>query len=356
VRRDLIGGRRDQADPPDVLAEPHGLHLPGLSLRDNAAGAPLHRRGLLTGLIGLASLAAAPAFAAGRVASPAGFVALGDWGQRGARVQSAVAAAMTRAAQAIASRFVISSGDNFYPAGVESVSDRHWKESFEAVYTDPALQTPWYAALGNHDYRGDPRAQVAYTRLSRRWRMPSRYYKVAGAQLGVADLDLFVIDTTPMVDAFNLDERAQQLRRGHWWSEDAQPQLVWLRDALAASRARWKIVVGHHPIYSGSKKHGDSPALIARVAPLLETYGVQAYINGHDHDLQHIRRGRVDYICTGAGSESGPVFAVAGTRYCLGRPGFAAFRLADEAMELQFHDLAGQTLYTATLSRSAGRV
>lgn len=284
--------------------------------------------------------------------APTAFVALGDWGQNGAPVQRAVAASMTVAARELGSRFVVSVGDNFYPGGVKSVSDPHWKESFEAVYTDPALQTPWYVALGNHDYRAVPRAQVEYTQLSRRWRMPSRYYKVAGAQLGAPDLDLFVIDTTPIVDADNLDERAQQLRRGHWWREHADPQLAWLRSELAASRAPWKIVVGHHPIYSGSAKHGDSLVLIARVAPLLEAFGVQAYINGHDHDLQHIQRGRVDYICTGAGSEAGEVGATVGTRFYIGRPGFAAFQLADEAMVLQFRDLTGRTIYAASLPRA----
>lgn len=309
------------------------------------------RRAVLAGLGGLVSLAAAPAFAAARAAAPDSFLALGDWGQNGAPVQRAVAAAMTTAARELASRFVISAGDNFYPGGVESVSDPHWRQSFEGVYTDAALQAPWYVALGNHDYRGDPRAQVAYTGLSHRWRMPSRYYQVSGAQMGVADLDLFVIDTTPMVDAFDVYERVQQLGRGHWWREDADAQLTWLRSALAASQARWKIVVGHHPIYSGSTKHGDSPVLIAKVAPLLEAFGVQAYINGHDHDLQHIRRGRVNYICTGAGAESGTVAATLGTQFCAGRPGFAAFRLADEAMELQFRDPAGQTIYSASLPR-----
>jgi acid phosphatase len=320
---------------------------------DNAAGFLAPRRAVLAGLAGLVGLAAAPAFAAGRAAAPSAFLAVGDWGQNGAPVQSAVARAMTGAARELASGFVISAGDNFYPGGVKSVADRHWKESFEAVYTDAALQTPWYAALGNHDYRGDPQAQVDYTRLSRRWRMPSRYYKVPGGQLGAPNLDLFVIDTAPMVDVGSIDERVQQLVRGHWWSERAGPQLAWLRGALAASQAPWKIVVGHHPIYSGA--HGDSPVLLAKVAPLLEAFGVQAYINGHDHDLQHIRRGRVDYICTGAGSESNRVEAIPGTRFCVGRPGFAAFRLADEAMELQFRDLTGQTVYSAILPRSAGR-
>jgi len=298
---------------------------------------------------GLASLAAAPAFASARAAPPVGFLALGDWGRRGDMIQRSVAQGLALTARDIDSRFVIAAGDNFYPSGVASVTDPHWRQSFEDVYTDAALQTPWCAALGNHDYRGEPQAQVAYTLLGRRWRMPGRYYWMSGAALGAPHLDLFVIDTPPLVDDANLGERVQQLCRGHWWEEQADPQIAWLRTALSRSRAPWKIVVGHHPIYSGA--HGDSPVLIARVAPLLETFGVQAYVNGHDHDLQHIRRGAVDYICTGAGAAGGRVRSITGTRFCLGRPGFASFRLADQLLRLEFRDASGRVVYGADLPR-----
>jgi tartrate-resistant acid phosphatase type 5 len=310
---------------------------------------PLHRRTLLQGL---ATSAAWPAWAA---AEPddgeIGFVAVGDWGRRGQRSQREVARAMGAAAQEITSRFVISAGDNFYPAGVRSVADPHWKVSFEDVYTAPALQTAWYAALGNHDYRGVAQAQVDYTRHSRRWRMPDRYYKVSAAALGTSLLDLFVIDTSPLVDRDNYDEILQQLARGHLERRDGARQIAWLDDELRRSTAPWKIVVGHHPIYSGG--HGDSAELVDQIAPLLEAHGVQVYINGHDHDLQHIRRGRVDYVCAGAGADSAAhVTPVDGTRYCLSRPGFAMFRLDRQALRLEFRDLTGRALYQARLDRA----
>lgn len=300
----------------------------------------VHRRRLLQGL------AASAAWPASAVASTdaVNFVAVGDWGRKGQRSQRAVAEAMGAAAAEIASRFVISAGDNFYPAGVRSVTDPHWRRSFEDVYTAPALQTPWYAALGNHDYRGVAQAQVDYTRLGSRWRMPSRYYKVAGEALGAPYLDLFVIDTSSLADRGNYDELLQQLARGRLEAHDGARQVAWLRDELRGSTARWKIVVGHHPIYSGD--HGDSAELVDQIAPLLEAYGVQVYINGHDHNLQHIRRGRVDYVCTGAGADAvGSVAAVQGTRYCLSTPGFAMFGLDRETLRLEFRDLTGRTLY-----------
>lgn len=278
------------------------------------------------------------------------FVALGDWGRRGRRAQRQVAQALGEAAKTMTSRFVLSAGDNFYPAGVRSVEDPHWRESFEDIYAAPALQTPWYAALGNHDYRGVAQAQIDYSKISHRWRMPERYYQVSGSAIGTDLVDLFVIDTAPLVDGGNYDEILQQAARGHLERHDGADQIAWLERALSASRAPWKIVMGHHPVYSGG--HGDSPDLVERLAPLLEAYGVQLYINGHDHSLQHIQRGRVDYVCSGSGADAGDkVASVTGTRFCLSRPGFAAFSLTGHALDLEFRDLDGRRVYAARLAR-----
>ncbi len=38
------------------------------------------------------------------------------------------------------------------------------------------LQTDWYVVLGNHDYRGDPQAEMDYQMVDRKWNMPASYY------------------------------------------------------------------------------------------------------------------------------------------------------------------------------------
>jgi tartrate-resistant acid phosphatase type 5 len=78
---------------------------------------------------------------------------------------------------------------------------------------------------------------------------------------------------------------------------------------------------------------------------------VQAYINGHDHDLQHIRRGGVDYLCCGAGSEVRPVQAVTGTLFCAARSGFAALRSSPDFLSLEFRDFSGAMLYRGEIPR-----
>ncbi|WP_230770022.1 metallophosphoesterase [Sphingomonas sp. Leaf4] len=140
----------------------------------------IDRRTLLGGFaVGAAGLAVTPAAAAPKGCS---FAVLGDWG-RDTPEQHHVAAAMGRAAAAARSDFVLAIGDNFYSDGVESVDDPLWQSVFEGVYTHPALQVPWYALLGNHDYRGNPQAQIDYAATSKRWRMPARYYRVADPAL-----------------------------------------------------------------------------------------------------------------------------------------------------------------------------
>ena len=305
----------------------------------------LPRRTVLTGLGGLA-LSARGARAA---EAPAAFVVLGDWGRRGERRQRDVATAMGRAAAEAGSRFVLSAGDNFYPAGVESADDSHWRESFEDVYAAPSLQTPWFVALGNHDYRGHPGAQLAYARTNPRWRMPDRHYVASGAEFGLPQLDIFVLDTTPIVggDA----EALARLTRGRISLPDPEPQIAWFEAALAHSKADWKVVVGHHPIRSGGH-HGGSAVLAQRIEPLLAAHGAQAYICGHDHVLQHIAAGGTNHICTGAGSSAGFAVDVEGTRFRGTRPGFALFSLAGEALRLEFRDWAGRSLYQADLPQA----
>lgn len=292
--------------------------------------------------------AGTPALALAQSRQPLSFVAIGDWGRQGGRDQSAVAAAMSAAAADVGSRFVLSVGDNFYPAGVQSVTDPAWKESFEDVYTQASLQTPWYAALGNHDYRGKPKAQIAYSAHSTRWNMPSRYYRVDRAALP-SDLDIFVLDTTPMAE--DVGEAMMRLSWGRLSMPDSGRQLAWLDAQLAQSQATWKVVVGHHPIRSGGR-HGGSPALAQQLEPLLEKHGVQVYICGHDHALQHVRVGETHHVCTGAGSSAGQVTPVPGTLFAASKPGFAVFTLEEGAMRLAFRGADGAALYAASLAPS----
>jgi tartrate-resistant acid phosphatase type 5 len=278
------------------------------------------------------------------------FVAIGDWGRRGEPHQRAVAAQMGKIAAQYGSSFTLALGDNFYSSGVENVQDPHWVESFESVYTAPSLQSRWYAILGNHDYRGNPQAQIDYSHHSRRWTMRGRYYVLNGTSLGAPYADLFFIDTPPLISGYRNEPVATAKHHVH--DQDPQAQYAWLDAELGKSKAPWKIVFGHHPVYSGGE-HGDSKDLIANLLPILKRHQIKVYICGHDHGMQHIERDGIHFILTGCGSTVRPVEKVEGTKFAVAVSGLSLWRLTPEALDLTFYDWAGSDVYTATVSRTA---
>ncbi|MEZ5956978.1 MAG: tartrate-resistant acid phosphatase type 5 family protein [Hyphomonadaceae bacterium] len=297
----------------------------------------ISRRSLLTAT---AALVAAPrAYASpGRL----DFLVVGDWGDPHVQAQREVATAMGEVAGAAASDFVISTGDNFYNRGVRSTTDPQWRTTFEEIYTAPSLQTPWYVVLGNHDYAGVPGAEVAYTATSPRWRMPARYWREDMSLSDDAIASFFFLDTTPITRLAGVRDHLPGT------TGDARPQLRWLEQELAACTSRWKILVGHHPILS-SGNHGPSQAVAEHLRPLIERYRVQAYINGHDHDLEHLQENGVHYICSGSGSEARSIHAVPQSRFAYAHTGFASCALTSSEFRLTFYDSAGRNIYEALL-------
>jgi len=288
-----------------------------------------------------ASLQAAP--------EPGGlnFLIFGDWGRQGEQDQVEVAEQMAKAAQDIGAKFVISVGDNFYENGVASVSDPHWRASFEDVYHQAPLQVPWHAILGNHDYHGSCEAQIAYHDTNPRWNMPARYYLQSHTLDGGTTADFFYLDTTPLVKGYHTETEAQR-QAG---VQDVRRQLDWFKASLAASKAQWKIVIGHHPIYSGGL-HGNMPELIKHVLPLLRKHGVQVYFNGHDHDLQHLTAGGINLFDTGAGSQFRPTRKTRHTKWAKACSGFTTVQLLSDQMNVRMIDNSGAAIYATTVPRS----
>jgi hypothetical protein len=89
-------------------------------------------------------------------------------------------------------------------------------------------------------------------------------------------------------------------------------QIVAGADLAAASAARWKVLMFHHPVYSSSK-HGSSPVLQATVAPLCDAHHVDLVFTGHDHDYERSHPMKAG-LATDAGG--GPAYVnPAGTIY-----------------------------------------
>jgi len=277
------------------------------------------------------------------------FLIVGDWGRNGEPDQMAVATQMGIAAQAAGAKFVIAVGDNFYEDGVSSVTDPQWQSSFEKVYVAPSLQVPWHVALGNHDYHGNCEAQIEYGKTSRRWNMPARHFTRKEKIDHANAVEFFFLDTTPMS---TLDDDEKQFHGNVKWNDKAR-QIAWFKSALKSSTAPWKIVIGHHPVFSGGE-HGDTPYIVEHVLPLLEKYKVQAYFNGHDHDLQHLQAGAVNLFCSGGGSRPrAKLTDTPQTKFAKGCSGFAAVSLQADKMDVQLVDDKGNKLYAFAVPQNA---
>lgn len=262
---------------------------------------------------------------------PVRVVTLGDFGhgaaenrQLAGEPQKQVAAAMLQAHRQTPFDFALTLGDNFYPVGMESPGDARWQTLWSQLY-DP-LGVKFYVSLGNHDWGhvDSPAAEILYSQQSASWRLPAPYYSFTAGPV-----QFFALDT----------------------NEVSEAQLLWLKDELAKSRARWRVVYGHHPIYSAGQ-HGDNPTLIAKLLPVLKDR-VDIYFAGHDHDLQHLKpEGGVHFFVNGGGGagirkiEPGPRSLFALSAY-----GFAAIEADAKALAVKFIGTDLRTLYEYTLAK-----
>ena len=222
------------------------------------------------------------------------FIIVSDWGWNGYKHQQEVADQMAKTADSVSAKFIASCGDNFQISGIASTQDPLWMSNFENVYKGLSLQVEWFPVLGNHDYKGSPQAEIDYSKISRRWRLTEHYYTFAKKVNDSISARFILFDTPPLVSEY-------YKRSGEYpeiTKQDTAREMKWLKDVLENSKEQWKIVFGHHPVYSASKKHGNTQELIDQVKASAQKYHAQFYICGHDHDFQHLHEkgGNVKYI------------------------------------------------------------
>lgn len=276
------------------------------------------------------------------------FIAMGDWGRNGADHQKQVAKQMGNIAAEVKAQFVISTGDNFYPSGVISPQDPLFKYSFEDIYTDFSLQWDWYLVLGNHDYKSNPDAQVEYSKISRRWKMPARYFAKKFAINGNPENQVLLafIDTNPLIPEFYKNaEYGPNVK-----NQDTTAQKNWLIQTLADKdpSIKWKIVVGHHPMYTGgSRTEGyDTKAIRNSLKPILNQYAVDVYLTGHEHSLQYIKpEGKTHHFISGSASEKTPVKLIPDAQVVASEYGFMLFSVNKNQLRVQFINDEGEVIY-----------
>ncbi len=200
---------------------------------------------------------------------------------------------------------VLMLGDNIYGGtfnqGGGNKSD--FEEKFDRPYAALLRRgVVFRATFGNHDMQTrDGRDLVeSYERFH--IERPEGYYNFTAGTLpdGTPLLEFFVLNTVRL----EKDKRDPE-------------QLTWLERALAASRARWRVVYGHHPLYSSGKRHGADLKLRAKLEPLFLPHAapggtghreigqpqVHVVFAGHDHIYERFQpqKGIAYFVCGASG-------------------------------------------------------
>jgi 3',5'-cyclic AMP phosphodiesterase CpdA len=191
---------------------------------------------------------------------------------------------------------VVLAGDNIYNNGEMAKISAVFEQPYQPLLKQGVK---FQACLGNHDIRtdnGDP--QVKYAGFN----MSGRYYTFRRGEV-----QFFALDTNNNAD----------------W----KVQLPWLEQELSRSNAPWKIVFGHHQIYS-SGAYGMNKPFIEMLSPIFQKHGVQLYINGHDHHYERSQSLKgTTYVICGAGAGTRPVGKSQWTAYSVERLSFAAYEV-----------------------------
>ena len=215
--------------------------------------------------------------------------------------------------------FGITTGDNFYYESFPSPDDPRWKISWVNQYQ--SLGIPFYISLGNHDWYepAGPISEVIYSRTSKSWKLPAYYYTYTAG-----DAQFFAINTNALTDK----------------------QLTWLREELAKSKARWKIVYGHFPVYEQMSDYTEPQQRL--LLPMFKEFGVDLYLCGHHHTMQHWTVDGIEYLVTGAGGMINYPLndsTKTGRKFMMSAPGFAAVEVTHDVMTFRFIGAKDQILY-----------
>ena len=276
------------------------------------------------------------------------FIVASDMGRHGKSEQRNIAELMGQFAEQNKIEFLVVAGDPIHDNGVKSVKDEEWKLKIEDIYTAPSLHAiPWYVISGNHEYNGSVQAILDYSNVSERWNAPARYYSMEHPVGKKQKVLLVFIDTTPLIDKYRNDEE-----RSDAPEQDMERQLCWLDSVLVTSNDRWKIVIGHHPVYADTEKEEcERTDMQVRLAPILEKNAVTMYVCGHIHNFQHIKPqgSKVEYFVNSSASKSRPANPIEGTVFCNSDPGFSVISIYVDRIEYNMINHEGKVVYNYTL-------
>jgi tartrate-resistant acid phosphatase type 5 len=198
-------------------------------------------------------------------------------------------------------------GDNIYPDGAmaDAGDAKRFRDLFTTPYGSLVEGRPdfrIYGVLGNHDWhtsRDGAMAQVRFLETTPPFFMNGLFYRVVPAAAH-GEVEIFALDTQVLLAGTTVHEailaedaseaETAELEHLEPWAapqSDAEREKVrWLETSLASSKARWKIVIGHHPLWStAGSKFQQAKSLRRLILPALCRYA-DLYLAGHEHTLE----------------------------------------------------------------------
>jgi hypothetical protein len=219
--------------------------------------------------------------------------------------------------------YVFTTGDNNYPTGDDATIDAHigkyyqeFIHPYKGKYGPGATTNRFFPVLGNHDWQAAPNSSS---------KLPQPYLDYFTLPDGPGKERYYEFADGP-VHLFALDGDRHE---PHGYKADSR-QAAWLRGALAASQAPWKLVVTHEPPYSSGAVHGSTTHA---QWPYAE-WGATAVLSGDDHLYERIHRDGIVYFVNGLGGA--PIYA---------------FGTTVEGSQKQYNSKVGAMLIEATPSQ-----
>lgn len=225
------------------------------------------------------------------------FCILGDMGT-GEKEQNKVSKSLWNHMKNMNNPFVCGLGDNIYENGCCNDDDKQFITKFEKPYSNIPNSIKFYMCLGNHDYGlntigiGNSIYQLNYANKSKKdkkkWIMPSYYYSFKKG-----NVEFFVLDTNFYQYILEPEKTLEQLNH--------------MSNLINKSKAKWKIVYGHHTWFSVGGHGGEEKEVKDFMSMLLKKSSFDIYMCGHDHNKQvidlNMHNKKVSLIVCGTGGK-----------------------------------------------------
>jgi 3',5'-cyclic AMP phosphodiesterase CpdA len=212
--------------------------------------------------------------------------------------------------------FILHAGDLINRAN----ADGEWGEWHQAAGWING-QIPSFPTPGNHEYAAAPRAKDApapalfekVTRksvLSPHWR--AQFALPENGPKGLEETTFYTDVNGVRMISLNSNEQHKE-------------QIPWLENVLTNNPCKWTVVTFHHPVYATAatrQKEEEGKAVRQYWRPILDKFGVDLVLQGHDHSYGRSGLMKEDNVLSGT-----QVFTNKGTIYAVSVSGPKMYEL-----------------------------